>query len=259
MPPFGFVTRAVAVRMKAALCPVERARELEIAQHHLARLGIGDGDLERQRVSRAVELKREWLGFVGLRSRRASPRANTSLPPERGRSAPSGCTSSSGTDSTCTKPLKSAGCGGVSAKAGQRILPGLQLTLDDDDDGELGERFVAFFRTQNQRARAVRLLADAPVLKRLAGDLLDLALAGDRQRKLLRRRLAECLNVASRCCVSLSRLALIQCWSEVEKMSLSLSARLSAEHSLDGQSHLAVSDSAADRGVLDFRLSQRLV
>ena len=53
-------------------------------------------------------------------------------------------------------------------------------------------------------------------------------------------------------CVSLSRVTLIECWSAVEKMSLSLSPGRPSSSAFDGQPHLAVGDAAADRGVFDF-------
>ena len=131
----GFVTRAVAVRMKAAFCSLSCAGEFEIAQHDLPRLGIGDGDFQRQRVGRrrGTETRAAPVRRASTSPRIASGRNFASIG-----SRPvgaSGCTSSSGADSTLHKAVEQRRLRRREREGGQRILPALQLALGDDGHG----------------------------------------------------------------------------------------------------------------------------
>ena len=68
---------------------------------------------------------------------------------------------------------------------GEWFAGNLQRAFGDDVDLELGERLITFLRAQNELARAIGALADAPVFQDVAGDFLNLALAGNVEREFL--------------------------------------------------------------------------
>ena len=247
----------------------ELAGELEIAQHHLARLGIGEGDFQRQRVRRSVELKCERLRFVGLGlnahrlrhvlrldGKQAARCVELNIEFRRGFHA--------------HKSIEERGLRRREGKNRERVFPCLHVALGSDDHAELcdarasrrlrrrigGHRLPAFFRTQDERARTARFPPDAPILQPLATHLLDLPLAANRQRKFFRLALQNVERQREPVREPVAR-DLDGMLHRGREDQLVLVAVLAAEQALDDEPHLSIRDSAADGRVLDFRVGLR--
>ncbi len=244
----------------------ERAGELEIAEHDLARLGIGDGDLERDRVGGAVELVGERLRVLGLEAGAHGLGEELCLDGQKTGEGV-GLEIELGDGLDLHETAEEHGLRRRERERDERGLPRLEVALDEDGDREfrgwrighdgvvdagLGGDGCGFLRAQEEGASAAGFLADTPVQQRIAGDLLDLALAGDGERDFLGIALEdvdrEGEGVGELVTRGLDRL--LERGGEKEFV---LRGGAPVELALDGDAHLAIGDPAGDGGVFDFR------
>jgi hypothetical protein len=163
----------------------ERADELEIAQHDLACLGIGRGDVQRECVGRAVELEGQRFRGVGGRLRAHGLGQILCLErAEAGRRPGLDVQLRRGFD--LHEAAEECGLGrGERENIGRHFQPS-ELAFGNDGDDKLRERFLGLHGAQDESLHATGLLADAPVLQEFAAHLLDLTFTRHGQREFLR-------------------------------------------------------------------------